>query len=37
MVYLRLTQKGREIASQLINQVMGGLDHDHHLSGSSQS
>ena len=37
MVYLHLTQKGREDASQLINQVMGGLDHDHHLSGSSQS
>ena len=30
MVYLHLTQKGQEDACQLINQVMGGLDHDHH-------
>jgi len=30
MVYLHLTQKGQEDAYQLINQVMGGLDHDHH-------
>jgi len=29
MVYLHLTQKGQEDASQLINQVMEGLDHDH--------
>jgi site-specific recombinase XerD len=30
MLYLHLTQKGQEDASQLINQVMEGLDHDHH-------
>jgi len=30
MVYLHLTQKGQEDACQLINQVMGGLDYDHH-------
>jgi len=30
MVYLHLTQKGQEDACQLINQVMEGLDHDHH-------
>jgi site-specific recombinase XerD len=29
MIYLHLTQKGQEDASQLINQVMEGLDHDH--------
>ena len=30
MIYLHLTQKGQEDACQLINQVMEGLDHDHH-------
>jgi site-specific recombinase XerD len=30
MIYLHLTQKGHENACQLINQVMEGLDHDHH-------
>ena len=30
MLYLHLTQKGQEDACQLINQVMEGLDHDHH-------
>jgi integrase/recombinase XerD len=30
MVYLHLTQKGQEDACLLINQVMEGLDHDHH-------
>jgi len=30
MIYLHLTQKGHEDACQLINQVMEGLDHDHH-------
>ncbi|MBM3299531.1 MAG: site-specific integrase [Deltaproteobacteria bacterium] len=30
MVYLHLTPKGQEDARQLINQVMEGLDHDHH-------
>lgn len=29
MVYLHLTQKGQEDATQLINQVMEGLDHDN--------
>jgi hypothetical protein len=27
MVYLHLTQKGQEDSTQLINQVMEGLDH----------
>jgi len=30
MLYLHLTQKGQEDASQLINHVMEGLDHDLH-------
>jgi len=30
MLYLHLTQKGQEDACQLINHVMGGLDHDLH-------
>jgi hypothetical protein len=30
MLYLHLTQKGHEDASQLINYVMEGLDHDLH-------
>lgn len=30
MLYLHLTQKGQEDACQLINQVMEGLNHDHH-------
>ena len=30
MIYLHLTQKGQGDACQLINQVMEGLDHDHH-------
>jgi integrase len=29
MVYLHLTQKGQEDAYQLIDTVMGGLDHGH--------
>lgn len=29
MVYLHLTQKGQEDATQLINQIMEGLDHDN--------
>ena len=30
MLYLHLTQKGQEDASQIINHVMEGLDHDLH-------
>jgi integrase/recombinase XerD len=30
MVYLHLTQKGQEDAFKLIDQVMEGLNHDHH-------